>query len=77
MGSAYGDKIGVMGYMLNYCLDTILSIQYKDGDESSVVDPQELMNTGCSSMEDSWDKYVSSPPADDGEPSVRDATSAT
>jgi hypothetical protein len=33
-------------------------------ENTSVINPQELMNTGSPSTEDFWDKYVSSPPAD-------------
>jgi hypothetical protein len=36
------------------------------GDESTVVDPRELTNTGSSSVEDLWDKYVSAPLSDKG-----------
>jgi hypothetical protein len=50
------------------------AIHFKDN-ESSVINPQELMNTDSSSIEDLWDRYVSSPPADDSDPSVRHATS--
>jgi hypothetical protein len=32
------------------------------------------MNTDSSSIEDLWDRYVSSPPADDSDLSVRDTT---
>jgi hypothetical protein len=41
--------------------------------ESSVINLQGLMNTDNSSIEDLWDRYVSSSSADD--PGVRDATS--
>jgi hypothetical protein len=50
------------------------AIHFEDN-ESSVINPQELMNTDSSSIEDLWDRYVSSPPADDSDPSTRDATS--
>ena len=38
-------------------------------ENTSVIIPQELMNTGIPSTEDFWDKYVSSPPADDSDQS--------
>jgi hypothetical protein len=44
-------------------------------ENTSVINPQELMNTGSPSTEDFWDKYVSSPLADDSDPSRGDATS--
>jgi hypothetical protein len=44
-------------------------------ENTSVINPQELMNTGSPNTEDFWDKYVSSPPADDSDPSGGDATS--
>jgi hypothetical protein len=48
------------------------AIHFEDNG-SSVIHPQGLMNADNSSIEDLWDRYVSSPPADD--PGVRDATS--
>ena len=36
-------------------------------ENTSVINLQELMNTGSPSTEDFWDKYVSSPPADDSD----------
>ena len=44
-------------------------------ENTSVINPQELMNTGSPNTEDFWDKYVSSPPADDSDPSGGGATS--
>jgi hypothetical protein len=47
-------------------------IHFEDN-ESSVINPQGLMNRDNSSIEDLWDRDVSSSPADD--PGVREATS--
>jgi hypothetical protein len=44
-------------------------------ENTSVINPQELKNTGNPSDEDLWDMYISSPPADDSDQSSRDATS--
>jgi hypothetical protein len=40
------------------------AIHFEDN-ESSVINPQELINTGSPSID--WDRYVSSPPADDSD----------
>jgi hypothetical protein len=42
------------------------AIHFEDN-ESSVINPQELINIGSPSID--WDRYVSSPPADDSDPS--------
>jgi hypothetical protein len=44
-------------------------------ENTSVINHQELKNTGSPSNEELWDMYISSPPADDSDQSSRDATS--
>jgi hypothetical protein len=45
-------------------------------ENAPVIDPQELINTGSPCIDDIWDKYISSSPADNSDPSREDATSS-